>query len=251
MWYNLGGGNRMERLQKVIANYGYASRRKAEDLIKRKKVMVNGQIVTELGTKVDDKDIISIDGVIINKDVKHEYYILNKPRNVISSTTDKAGRITVVDLIDTNARIYPIGRLDYDTTGLILLTNDGDFANTLMHPSFEIEKTYIAKLDKILGKEEILALKKGIVIDERKVEVRRLKTKRRDLGKNTEIVEITIVEGRNHIVKKLFGELGINVVKLSRIAYGFLNIKDLKSGEYRHLTIKEIKKMYALVKNGN
>ncbi len=238
----------MERLQKVIANYGYTSRRKAEDLIKRQKVMVNGQIITELGTKVSARDVISIDGVIINKDVKHEYYILNKPRNVISSTTDKAGRITVVDLIDTDARIYPIGRLDYDTTGLILLTNDGDFANTLMHPSFEIEKTYIAKLDKVLGKEDILAIKKGIIVDGRKVEVRKFKVKRRDLEKNTEIVEITIIEGRNHIIKKLFRELGVDVVKLSRIAYGFLNVVDLKSGEYRNLTIKEIKKLYALAK---
>ena len=210
--------------------------------------MVNGEVVTELGTKVSPSDVISIDGVIINKDVKHEYYILNKPRSVISSVNDEAGRITVVDLIDTEARIYPIGRLDYDTTGLILLTNDGDFANALMHPSRQIEKTYIAKLDKVLTKEDILAIKKGITIDKRIVEVKRFKVKKRDLEKNTDIVEITIVEGRNHIVKRLFKELGVNVVKLSRIAYGFLDIKDLKSGEYRNLTIKEIKKLYALTK---
>ena len=238
----------MERLQKVIASFGYASRRKAEDLIRKQKVMVNGEVVTELGTKVSPSDVISIDGVIINKDVKHEYYILNKPRSVISSVNDEAGRITVVDLIDTEARLYPIGRLDYDTTGLILLTNDGDFANALMHPSRQIEKTYIAKLDKVLTKEDILAIKKGITIDKRIVEVKRFKVKKRDLEKNTDIVEITIVEGRNHIVKRLFKELGVNVVKLSRIAYGFLDIKDLKSGEYRNLTIKEIKKLYALTK---
>ena len=238
----------MERLQKVIASFGYASRRKAEDLIRKQKVMVNGEVVTELGTKVSPSDVISIDGVIINKDVKHEYYILNKPRSVISSVNDEAGRITVVDLIDTEARIYPIGRLDYDTTGLILLTNDGDFANALMHPSRQIEKTYIAKLDKVLTKEDILAIKKGITIDKRIVEVKRFKVKKRDLEKNTDIVEITIVEGRNHIVKRLFKELGVNVEKLSRIAYGFLDIKDLKSGEYRNLTIKEIKKLYALTK---
>ena len=238
----------MERLQKVIASFGYASRRKAEDLIRKQKVMVNGEVVTELGTKVSPSDVISIDGVIINKDVKHEYYILNKPRSVISSVNDEAGRITVVDLIDTEARIYPIGRLDYDTTGLILLTNDGDFANALMHPSRQIEKTYIAKLDKVLTKDDILAIKKGITIDKRIVEVKRFKVKKRDLEKNTDIVEITIVEGRNHIIKRLFKELGVNVVKLSRIAYGFLDIKDLKSGEYRNLTIKEIKKLYALTK---
>lgn len=238
----------MERLQKVIASYGYTSRRKAEELIRKQKVMVNGKIITELGTKVSLSDVISIDGVIINKDVKHEYYILNKPRSVISSVTDEAGRITAVDLIDTEARIYPIGRLDYDTTGLIILTNDGDFANAMMHPSMNIEKTYIAKLDKVLTKEDILVIKKGITIDKRKVEVKKFKIKKRDLEKNADIVEITIVEGRNHIIKKLFKELGINVLKLSRIAYGFLDIKNLKSGEYRPLTIKEIKKLYALAK---
>lgn len=239
----------MERLQKLIAQYGYTSRRKAEDLIRKKKVMVNGKIITELGTKVDSNDVISIDGIIINKDIKYEYYILNKPRSVVSSVEDNRGRITVVDLINTDARIYPIGRLDYDTTGLILLTNDGDFANTLMHPKFQIEKTYIAKINKILDKDEIHQIKKGILIDNRKVEVRKLKIKNINKEKNTMILELTIIEGRNHIVKKIFNELNIEVLKLSRIGYGFLDIKDLKSGEYRTLTIKEIKKMYSLAKN--
>lgn len=239
----------MERLQKIIAQYGYTSRRKAEDLIRKKKVMVNGKIITELGTKVDSNDVISIDGIIINKDIKHEYYILNKPRSVVSTVEDNLGRITVVDLINTDARIYPIGRLDYDTTGLILLTNDGDFANTLMHPKFEIEKTYIAKINKILDKDEIHKIKNGIEIDNRKVEVKKFKIKNINKEKNTMIIELTIIEGRNHIVKKLFNELNIEVLKLSRIGYGFLDIKDLKSGEYRTLTIKEIKKMYNLAKN--
>lgn len=239
----------MERLQKLIAQYGYTSRRKAEDLIRKKKVMVNGKIITELGTKVDSNDVISIDGIIINKDIKHEYYILNKPRSVVSSVEDNRGRITVVDLINTDARIYPIGRLDYDTTGLILLTNDGDFANTLMHPKFQIEKTYIAKINKVLDKDEIHKIKNGIEIDNRKVEVKKFKIKNINKEKNTMIIELTIIEGRNHIVKRLFNELNIEVLKLSRIDYGFLDIKDLKSGEYRTLTIKEIKKMYSLAKN--
>ncbi len=239
----------MERLQKIIAQYGYTSRRKAEDLIRKKKVMVNGKIITELGTKVDSNDVISIDGIIINKDIKHEYYILNKPRSVVSTVEDNLGRITVVDLINTDARIYPIGRLDYDTTGLILLTNDGDFANTLMHPKFEIEKTYIAKINKVLDKDEIHKIKNGIEIDNRKVEVKKFKIKNINKEKNTMIIELTIIEGRNHIVKRLFNELNIEVLKLSRIGYGFLDIKDLKSGEYRTLTIKEIKKMYSLAKN--
>lgn len=238
----------MERLQKVIASYGYASRRKAEDLIRHGKVLVNGKVITELGTKVEANDIISIDGVIINKDVKHEYYLLNKPRQVISSVTDKEGRITVTDLINTDARIYPVGRLDYDTTGLIILTNDGDFANMLMHPSYEIEKTYVAKLNKILDKDDINKLKKGIVIDNRKVEIKRFKVRKKDNEKNTSIIELTIVEGRNHIVKRIFESMHIDVMKLSRVGYAFLTLDGLKSGEYRQLSIKEIKKLYALKK---
>lgn len=238
----------MERLQKVIASYGYASRRKAEDLIRHGKVLVNGKIITELGTKVEANDIISIDGVIINKDVKHEYYLLNKPRQVISSVEDKLGRITVRDLINTEARIYPVGRLDYDTTGLIILTNDGDFANMLMHPSYEIEKTYVAKINKILDKDDINKLKKGIVIDNRKVDIKRFKIRKKDVEKNTSIVELTIVEGRNHIVKKIFESMRIDVIKLSRVSYAFLTLDGLKSGEYRKLSIKEIKKLYALKK---
>ena len=238
----------MERLQKVIVSYGYASRRKAEDLIRNGKVLVNGKVITELGTKVETNDIISIDGVIINKDVKHEYYLLNKPRQVISSVTDKEGRITVTDLINTDARIYPVGRLDYDTTGLIILTNDGDFANMLMHPSYEIEKTYVAKLNKILNKDDINKLKKGIVIDNKKVEIKRFKVRKKDNEKNTSIIELTIVEGRNHIVKRIFESMHIDVMKLSRVGYAFLTLDGLKSGEYRQLSIKEIKKLYALKK---
>lgn len=236
----------MERLQKVIASYGYTSRRKAEELIRKGKVMVNGKIITELGTKVEANDVISIDSVIINKDVKQEYYLLNKPRQVISSVEDKQGRITVRDLINTDARIYPIGRLDYDTTGLIILTNDGDLANLLMHPSFEVEKTYVAKVNKVLDKDDIKKIKSNIVVEGRKVVIKRFKIKKKDFEKNTSVVELTIVEGRNHIVKKIFASMNIDVIKLSRVGYAFLTLDNLKSGEYRNLTIKEIKKLYAL-----
>ena len=238
----------MERLQKVIASYGYTSRRKAEELIRKGKVMVNGKIITELGTKVEANDVISIDSVIINKDVKQEYYLLNKPRQVISSVEDKQGRITVRDLINTDARIYPIGRLDYDTTGLIILTNDGDLANLLMHPNFEVEKTYVAKVNKVLDKDDIKKIKSNIVVEGRKVVIKRFKIKKKDFEKNTSVVELTIVEGRNHIVKKIFASMNIDVIKLSRVGYAFLTIDNLKSGEYRNLTIKEIKKLYALKK---
>ena len=234
----------MERLQKVIANSGYTSRRNAEELIKDGRVSVNGEIVTQLGTKVNPNDEILIDGEVLNKIEKKVYYILNKPRGVISSVKDDKGRKTVVDLIDTDLRIYPIGRLDFNTTGLILLTNDGEFANHLMHPKNNIKKTYLAKIEGMLSREDIISLKKGIIIDDRKVDTSRFHIKKEDIEKNTSLVEITIVEGRNHIVKNIFSSLKHDVIKLTRTNYSFLNIDDLQSGEYRELTIKEVKKLF-------
>lgn len=236
----------MERLQKVIASSGLTSRRKAEELIKQGKVTVNGIVVKELGTKVSYEDDIIVDKVLLKKETNKEYYLLNKPRGIISSVSDDKNRKTVVDLIDTDSRIYPIGRLDYDTTGLILLTNDGELTNILSHPSNNIEKTYIAKIEGILSKENIDALKKGVMVDGKKCKPVRFKVRKKDLEKNTSLVEITIVEGRNHIVKKLFHELKHEVIKLKRESYAFLNLGNLKSGEYRMLSIKEVKKLYSL-----
>ncbi len=233
----------MERLQKVIASSGYASRRKAEELIKAGKVYVNDQKVTQLGTKVNPSDDIRIDGQHLTLE-KKEYYLLNKPRGIISSAHDDKGRKTVVDLIETNARIYPIGRLDYDTTGLIILTNDGTLAQKLAHPSQKVEKTYIAKLDKILTTEDFYQLKKGVVIEGKKVIPTKLKIKSKDKQKQTSLITISIVEGRNHIVKKIFNQLGYDVKKLKRESYDFLTLGNLKSGEYRELSLEEIKKLY-------
>ncbi len=236
----------MERLQKVIASSGLTSRRKAEELIKQGKVTVNGIVVKELGTKVSYEDDIIVDKILLKKETNKEYYLLNKPSGIISSVSDDKNRKTVVDLIDTDSRIYPIGRLDYDTTGLILLTNDGKLTNILSHPSNNIEKTYIAKIEGILSKENIDALKKGVMVDGKKCKPVRFKVRKKDLEKNTSLVEITIVEGRNHIVKKLFHELKHEVIKLKRESYAFLNLGNLKSGEYRMLSIKEVKKLYSL-----
>ena len=144
----------MERLQKVIAASGISSRRKAEELITAGKVKVNGTVITELGTKVTDKDRIEVNGTLLEKEPK-EYYLLNKPRGVVTTTSDDKQRKTVVDLIPTDARIYPVGRLDYDTTGVLILTNDGTFANILMHPSNNISKVYMAKLKGIIKGEQI------------------------------------------------------------------------------------------------
>ncbi len=238
-------GDSMERLQKVIANSGFTSRRKAEELILSGKVKVNGEVVQKLGTKVSFTDEIEVDGTYLNRDQKKVYYLLNKPRGVISSVTDDKGRKTVVSLIDTDLRIYPIGRLDYDTTGLLLLTNDGELANILMHPKNEVEKTYIAKIEGVLTPSEFYRLKKGIAIEGRKVIPVHLKVRKTDEEKS-QIIEITIIEGRNHIVKKLFDSLGHSVIKLKRESYAFLTLGNLKSGEYRELTLKEVKKLYSL-----
>lgn len=235
----------MERLQKVIANSGYCSRRKAEELISQGKVSVNGNIVTEMGLKVSGNDDILVEGKAIDlNNVNYVYYLLNKPRGIISSSKDEFNRKTVVDLIETDKRIYPIGRLDYDTTGLILLTNDGDFANLLMHPNNNIKKTYLAKIEGILDKNAIDQLKRGVLIDDRKVGVVDFKVRKKDVDKNTSMVEVTIVEGRNHIVKRLFQKLGYDVIRLTRTGYGDLGLGTLQSGEYRELTIKEVKKFY-------
>lgn len=236
----------MERLQKVIANSGYTSRRKAEELITAGHVQVNGNLITELGFKVNGNDIISIDGNIINKDIKKEYYLLNKPREVICSVSDDKGRKTVVDIIKTDSRIYPVGRLDYDTTGLIILTNDGDLANILMHPKNEVYKTYIAKINGILTEDDFKKIRKGILIDDKKLIVDHIKVKKIDKEKNTSLVELTIHEGRNRIVRRLFEKLRYDVMKLHRSKYAFLTDAGIKSGEYRELTLKEVKTLYSL-----
>lgn len=232
----------MERLQKVIASSGYCSRRKAEDLIINSKVMVNGRIVNELGVKVKGDDVIKVENNVITREEK-EYYVINKPRGVLSTTKDDKDRKTIIDYIETDKRIYPVGRLDYDTTGLLLLTNDGEFANNMMKPSSMIEKTYLAKINGILTKEE-----KQKLLSLKKYKVDNIKVKSINKNNQTSLVEITIHEGKNHEIKNIFKTINYDTLKLTRISYGFLDIKDLKSGEYRKLNIKEVKKLYSLIK---
>ena len=238
----------MERLQKVIANLGYCSRRKAEELIIEGKVKVDGKIITELGAKIKGNETIEVENNILDKNRNYEYYLLNTPREVISTTKDEHGRTTVIDLIKTDIRIYPIGRLDYDTTGLILLTNDGVLANKLMHPSSNIDKTYIAKVEGIVTGYAIKRLRNGVVIDGYKTSKSKVKLKSVDKKNNKSIIEITIHEGKNHQVKKMLSSVGYNVIKLRRDKYAFFDIKELKTGEYRRLTNKEIAKLYSLCK---
>lgn len=238
----------MERLQKVIANAGFCSRRKAEELIMHGKVMVNGEKILELGKKVEPTDIITIDGMMLKREEK-EYVLLYKPRGVVTTTSDEHDRKTVLDLVDTNKRLYPIGRLDYDTTGILLLTNDGELANLLMHPKNKIDKVYIAKVKGFVTKEEVMKLSRGVLIDNKKTAPAKVRVRKYDKKTNTSIVEITIHEGKNHQVKNMFLAVNHEVIKLKRERIAFLDLSGLKSGEYRYLNHKEVKKLYNFVLN--
>ncbi len=237
----------MERLQKIIANSGYCSRRKAEELIEKGKVSVNGEIITDLGTKANNSDTIIVDGNKIETQNK-EYILLYKPRGIVTTTKDDKGRKTVMDLIETKNRLYPVGRLDYDTSGLLLLTNDGELTNLLIHPKNEIQKLYIAKIDEAVNPQTIKKLLSGVIIDGQKTKADRVKIKKLDRRKNKTIIEIVIHEGKYHQVKRMFEQIGYHVESLKREKFAFLDLKGLNSGEYRHLTTKEVKILYSLAK---
>lgn len=236
----------MERLQKVIANKGYCSRRKAEELILQGKVEVNGKIIKEMGYKVSYDDDILVEGNQLNQKEEKVYFLLNKPRGVVSTANDEKGRKTVVDLINTDIRIYPVGRLDYDTTGIIILTNDGDLTALLTHPKNNIDKKYVAKINGFLTKDDILKLRNGVLIDGKKTSKAGIKVRKYDKKSNTSLVELIIHEGKNHQVKNMFEAVGFKVLKLKREQIAFLTLTGLKSGEARELTIHEVKKLYSL-----
>lgn len=239
----------LERLQKRIAQSGITSRRKAEQYILEGRVKVNNQVVTTLGTKVSKKDKVDVDGVPLEKE-QPVYYVLNKPHGVISSVKDDKGRKVVTDFFkNVDARIFPIGRLDYDTSGLLLLTNDGDFAHTLMHPKFEIEKVYTVKIKGIPTKEELNKLKKGILSNNECLKAVRYKWIRANKKTGTSLLEITLHEGKNRHVKRMMEGLGYPVLKLKRIRYGFLTIQGLKTGQYRELTPFEVRQFRKLAEN--
>lgn len=233
----------MERLQKVIAQAGITSRRKAEGLITGGKVFVNGKKVTELGTKVDtSNDEVVVDGVPINRE-EPVYYLLYKPTGVISSVSDEFDRKVVTDYINVHQRIYPVGRLDFDTSGLLLLTNDGEFANILMHPKYKIRKTYIAKVEGMPLRETLKKLEKGIQLEDGKTAPAQVKVKKTDKTKNSAIVEITIHEGKNRQVRRMLEAVGHPVIKLKRENYGFLHLRGMNAGEYRELKPHEVKQL--------
>ena len=239
----------MERLQKVMAHAGIASRRKCEEIIQAGRVKVNGETIRELGTKVSNNDLIEVDNVPIYRE-EPRYFLLYKPKSTISAVSDDKDRPVVVDLIEeVEERIYPIGRLDFDTTGLLLLTNDGDFANILMHPSYQVPKTYIAKVSDIPTEKGINLLRRGIVIDGKKTAPAQVNVKSVNKENRTSIVELTIREGWNHQVKKMFEAINCPVSKLKRERIGFLDLGKLQPGEYRELTAFEVDKLKKFATN--
>ena len=230
-----------ERLQKVLAKAGVASRRKAEELIRQGKVRVDGKVVTEMGTKVDTEiQSIECDGVTLESQEEKVYILLHKPAGYLSTVDDPQGRPIVTDLLkNIKERVYPVGRLDLDTEGALLLTNDGELAQRILHPSHEVNKTYVAKVKGRPGKKKLDALSQGIELEGKKTWPANIKVLKSEAGSTT--IQITIHEGRKRQVKKMFDAVGHPVLKLKRTAYGQLELGELGSGKYRFLTPADIK----------
>ncbi|MGI6767618.1 MAG: pseudouridine synthase [Bacilli bacterium] len=241
----------MERLQKLIARSGYCSRRKAEELIRQGKVIVNGEVITEMGFKASEKDQITVDGELLIFVKENIYLLMNKPRYIITSTSDELNRRTVIDLLPKQYkkfRLFPVGRLDYDTKGVLLLTNDGDFMNALVGPKSDVEKEYLVRLDGIITKRELKELEKGIELEGYKTRPSKTYLKSIDRKNKSSLVAIILKEGKYHQVKEMFAAIGYPVKRLTRIRFGNLTTEGLKEGEVRELKPHEIKKL--LVKSG-
>ncbi len=230
-----------ERLQKIISAAGVASRRAAEQLIVEGRVRVNGKVVTELGAKADaNNDHIKVDGKLINPKQPRTYIMLNKPAGYVTTMSDPEGRPTVQELLKCiKTRVYPVGRLDYNTEGLLLMTNDGDFAHLITHPKHEFPKTYLAKVKGVLDERAIEMLEKGMFLQDGKTAPAKLKKIRKE--EMNSWVEITIHEGRKRQVRRMFDHVGRSVIKLKRIRTGGLSLGDLPEGRFRHLTLDEVK----------
>lgn len=230
------------RLQKYLAMCSVASRRAAEQLILEGKVKVNGAVVTELGTKVTYEDKVAVNGKLIKPDKQKVYIMLNKPCGCVTTVNDERGRETVMSYVaDVNERIYPVGRLDYNTEGLLILTNDGDFTYALTHPKHEKEKVYLALVSGIMLHGAVEKLEKGVYVDGKKTAPAKVEVK--EHRRNTSVVEITIHEGRNRQVRKMCEAVGHNVLGLMRTSIAGVELGNLKPGKWRHLTEVEINKL--------
>lgn len=211
----------MERVQKILSNAGYCSRRKAEDLIKAGRVKVNGKTIT-IGDQAEPEDTILVDGKKITRDEKI-YLAFHKPTGYVTAATDKYEK-TIMELIRTKERLYPVGRLDKDTSGLIFLTNDGDWANSIIHPSFEVTKTYEVETDRKVETEDLQKINKGVQLEDGKTKA---KTKRLKRG-----IELTIHDGKNRVIRRMFEALGYKVLSLHRVKIGNMSLGNLKVGKY-------------------
>ncbi|MCR5567134.1 MAG: rRNA pseudouridine synthase [Clostridiales bacterium] len=233
----------MIRLQKFLASCGVASRRNAEKMITEGRIAVNGVIVTELGTQVDgEHDAVTVDGLTVHPEEEKHYIAYNKPVGEVTTVSDPEGRATVLDRFrDYPVRLFPVGRLDYDSDGLLILTNDGDLMNRLLHPSFEIPKSYLTRVSNNVTDEEIRTLRKGVLIDGRMTSPAEVRLIRHDAF-STELL-ITIHEGRNRQVRKMVSAVGHQVVRLKRVRFGPVYLGDLPSGMWRKLTDEEITKL--------
>ena len=230
------------RLQKYLAESGIASRRKCEEYIVQGKVKVNGQIITELGTKIDsEKDIVEFENKKVkNNNKQHTYILLNKPIDYVTTTDDQFGRKTVLDLVKTDSRLVPVGRLDMYTSGALILTDDGDFVYKVTHPKHEITKTYTVTLIGNVTKEEVTKLEKGVDIGDFVTSKAKVKILKTDLEKNQSRLEITIHEGKNRQIRRMCEAIGKKVLALHRSKIGNIAVKDLKIGTWRYLTKKEV-----------
>lgn len=236
------------RLQVYMAKSGVASRRKCEEIILAGRVTVNGKKVDTLGVKVTGNEVIAIDGKPIRLEEK-VYYALNKPSGYVTTVSDELGRKTVLDLFepsDLEQRIFPIGRLDYDTQGIILLTNDGELANRLTNSSLNIEKEYLARVEGKIDKASLMKLAKGVLIDDYKSKPCLVQLIEYDRKNDSSLVNITITEGKNHQVKKMFMAVGFPVKKLTRIRFGIITTEGIGRGHYRKLKIHEVKQLFNL-----
>ena len=233
------------RLQKYLAPCGVASRRTAEKMITEGRISVNGRIVTELGTQVDDNaDTVQVDGNTVFPETEKHYIAYNKPVGEVTTASDPEGRDTVMDRFrNYPVRLFPVGRLDYDSEGLLLLTNDGDLMNRLLHPSFEIPKSYLTKVSNSVSADEISALRKGVIIDGRLTSPAEVRLIRQETF-SADLL-ITIHEGRNRQVRKMIEAIGHRVVRLKRVRFGPVKLGDLPSGMWRKLTDEEIIKLKA------
>jgi len=232
-----------DRLQKVMAAAGIASRRASEVLISAGRVTINGR-VAELGDRVDpDVDVVEVDGDRVIVDTTLHYLMLNKPRGVVSTTHDPEGRPTVMDLVNLEERLYPVGRLDQDTEGLLLLTNDGELANRLLHPSFEVERIYLALVPGPVRRETLRRLTEGVELDDGLARPRRVRVAEEHRGKA--LLEVVMTEGRKHEVRRMLAAVGAPVERLARVAFGGVELGDLRQGKWRFLDRPEIAKLHA------